>query len=260
MSEGGSAGLRHLASRCLPLIDLTDLGDRSTAADVEHLCERAVGRHGSVAAVCIWPRSVARAVTALAGTGVGVATVVNFPSGDEPVDVVVAATSRALEDGADDIDVVIPYRALVAGRAGDAGALLAAVRAAVPTGTGRVLKVILETGELPGDDAVRRAADLAVDHGADFLKTSTGKTAVSATLGATATMLAVIRERSAAVGLKPSGGIRTVVDAGRYLAQADEVMGPAWVARQTFRFGASSLLDDVERVLDAEVAGERGGA
>jgi deoxyribose-phosphate aldolase len=140
------------------------------------------------------------------------------------------------------------------------GEALAAVRAVVPTGTGRLLKVILETGELPDAAAVRLAADIAVDHGADFLKTSSGKTRVSATLEATATMLDVIHQRSVPVGLKPSGGIRTVAAAREYLAQADRVMGPSWVAPHTFRFGASSLLDDVERVLDDEIDGERGGA
>lgn len=249
-----------IARRSIPLLDLTDLADAPTAAAVELLCERAVGRHGSVAAVCIWPQFVARAVAALAGTGVRVATVVDFPSGDEPIDRVVELTLRALHDGADEIDTVVPYRSLLAGRVDDAAGVLRAVRAVVPADGRRVLKVILETGELPDDHAIERAAVLALDEGADFLKTSTGKSAVSATPEATAVMLGVIRDRGAIVGLKPSGGIRTVDDARVYLRQADEMMGSAWVGPTTFRFGASSLLDALERVLDDEADGERGGA
>jgi deoxyribose-phosphate aldolase len=249
-----------IARRSIPLLDLTDLADDTTDAAVDRLCARAVGRHGTVAAVCIWPRFVDRAAVALRGSGVRVATVVDFPSGAESIDEVVAATRRAIEAGADEIDTVLPYQSLLAGREAEVAEVLHAVRAAVPRDRGRLLKVILETGELPDAETIERAALLALDHGADFLKTSTGKTAVSATLAATEVMLAVIRHRGSDAGLKPSGGIRTVDEAGRYLSQADDMMGRAWVTPRTFRFGASSLLDELERVLDDEVAGERGGA
>lgn len=248
-----------VARRAIPLLDLTDLGDHTTAADVERLCERAVGRHGSVAAVCVWARFVARASSALAGTGVRVATVVDFPSGDEPIGDVIDQTRRALEEGADEIDTVLPYRALLAGRVDDVSSTLGAVRDAVAGDRGRVLKVILETGELPDQAAISLAAQLALDHGADFLKTSTGKTPVSATLEATATMLVAIREHGPGAGLKPSGGIRTIADARVYLFQADRIMGPLWITPSTFRFGASSLLDALEQALDEEAAGDRGG-
>lgn len=244
-----------LARRALALLDLTELGDQATADDVTALCEKANGPHGSTAAVCVWPRHVAHAVDQLWGTNVRVATVVNFPTGDEPIDDVVAMTSQALADGADEIDLVIPYHAVLAGDLDAAAATVDAVRAVVPNDS-HVLKVILETGELQDPTAILTAATLAVDHGADFIKTSTGKTPHSASPEATAIMLAVIRDAGRPVGLKPSGGIRTLDDARTYLDQADETMGPAWATPATFRFGASGLLTALTR----EIEGERGAS
>lgn len=242
----------HDARRALALLDLTELGDSATDDDVERLCERAHGPHGSVAAVCVWPRHVALAVERLWGTNVRVATVVNFPTGDEPVAEVVAMTEQALADGADEIDLVLPYRAVLAGDTATAAAMIDAVRAVVPPDSHR-LKVILETGELREPGLVRSAAELAVAHGADFVKTSTGKTPGNATPEAARVMLEVIRaERDRggrSISLKPSGGIRTLDDARTYLALADEVMGAAWATPETFRFGASGLLGALEGVL-----------
>ena len=147
---------------------------------------------------------------------------------------------RALADGAGEIDVVLPYRALVAGNRERAAAMVRTVRAVTE---GRALmKVILETGELPDLAMVRDAAQLAVDEGADFIKTSTGKSATSATPAAVATMLDVIAGAGRSVGIKPSGGISSADDAEVYLTLADERMGSDWVSPTTFRFGASSLL------------------
>ncbi len=237
-----------LARRALALIDLTDLNEGCTDDDVRRLCARAITPHGSVAAVCVWPRFVRTAVGELASTAVKVATVVNFPSGDEPIDQVVATTERAIVDGAGEIDLVLPYRALLAGDEEHVVAMLRAVRAAVPAP--RHLKVILETGELVGLDRVERASRLAIDHGADFVKTSTGKSKVSATPDAVRVMLQVIAESARPIGIKPSGGIRTVADASAYLRLADEIIGPAWATPETFRFGASGLLDAVLAAID----------
>ena len=252
----------HLATarRALSLVDLTELGEAATDDDVIGLCARAHGPHGSVAAVCVWPRFVALAATALNGTGVRIATVTNFPSGAEPVADVVAQTVTALEDGADEIDVVLPYRALSAGDTEVATALLDAVRAVVPADSRHLLKVILETGELRNEGIIDEAARLAIRLGADFIKTSTGKTAVSATLAATGIMLTAIHDLDRRVGLKPSGGIRTLADARSYLQQADEMMGAEWVTPSTFRFGASGLLDTLIAVIVGEPSGpeERG--
>lgn len=238
----------HVARRALALLDLTDLNDECTVDDVRRLCSRAVTPHGSVAAVCVWPRFVRVAVDELRGTDVQVATVVDFPSGDEPVDQVVATTTGAIADGADEIDLVLPYRAFLAGDQTIVETMLDAVRAA--TTSPRHLKVILETGELGRLDLVERAARLAVEHGADFIKTSTGKSKVSATPDAVRTMLDVISITERPVGIKPSGGIRTLIDAAVYLKLADEIMGPTWASPHTFRFGASGLLDAILDVID----------
>jgi len=237
-----SEGHAEQARRVLSLLDLTELGDEARDDDVRSLCSRATSDHGHVAAVCVWPRFVELAVAALAGSGVRVATVTNFPSGALLLGDVVAQTASALDDGADEIDVVLPYRAVVAGDLTTAEVLLDSVRRAVPRDGSHLLKVILETGELGDSATVDVAARLAIRCGADFIKTSTGKTPRSASLKATAVMLAAIQDLDPRVGLKASGGIRTLDDARSYLAQADETMGPDWVSPRTFRFGASGLL------------------
>ena len=242
---------KAVARRAIALIDLTELGDKATTADVSNLCARAVSASSTVAAVCVWPRHVKSATSLLRGTRVRIATVVNFPSGNDSIEDVVALTRQCLLDGADEIDLVLPYGALLAGDRSRAAAMVAAVRRAVPSGDGKRLKVILETGELKRLATIRIAAELAIRNGADFIKTSTGKTSVSATLAATEVMLHTIRDLDPAVGLKPSGGIRTLDDASAYLQQADRIMGPDWVSSATFRFGASGLLS----ALEAAVAG-----
>lgn len=234
------------------MLDLTELGDHATVDDVTALCTRAIGPHGKVAAVCVWPRHVAHAARQLAATGVRIATVVNFPSGNDDIDAVVELARAAQLDGADEIDLVLPYRAFLAGDHARGAAMISAVRQAVAAGSGKTLKVILETGELVDLAVIRAAAELAIRHGADFIKTSTGKTPVSATLGATQVMLQVIHDLDPAVGLKPSGGIRTLADAAAHLAQADTIMGPAWASPATFRFGASGLLTALEAAIDGD--------
>lgn len=247
----------RIARRAIGLIDLTDLADDHAPDGVDELCRRAA-RHRT-AAVCVWPEFVARCAGLLAGSGVRVATVVNFPTGDEPVEEVVAATRQALADGADDIDLVLPYRAFRAGDTARAGGMVAAVAELVEAPA--ILKVILESGELTDAGSVAAAARLAIDHGADFVKTSTGKTTHGASVEAARAMLAEIartaREHDRTVGIKPSGGIRSVDDASAYLAVADEVMGEAWVDSSTFRFGASGLLDALLAVIDGGDSGHR---
>ncbi|MBK9969628.1 MAG: deoxyribose-phosphate aldolase [Acidimicrobiaceae bacterium] len=240
------------AHRAIALLDLTELGDHATVDDVTALCTRAIGPHGKVAAVCVWPRHVAHAARQLAATGVRIATVVNFPSGNDDIDAVVELARAAQLDGADEIDLVLPYRAFLAGDHARGAAMISAVRQAVAAGSGKTLKVILETGELVDLAVIRAAAELAIRHGADFIKTSTGKTPVSATLGATQVMLQAIHDLDPAVGLKPSGGIRTLADAAAHLAQADTIMGPAWASPATFRFGASGLLTALEAAIDGD--------
>ena len=242
----------QLARRAIGLIDLTDLSDTSSVADVEGLCARAA-THGT-AAVCVWPDFVARAAHVLHDSGVEIATVVNFPTGDERPFAVGVLTERALADGASEIDVVMPYRAWLAGDTERPEQVLGTVRS-LTTEAGAHVKVILENGMLPDVGTVDRVARYAVAHGADFIKTSTGTTDVSATPGDVEAMLAVLADADAVasgrtVGIKPSGGIRTYHDAVTYLAAADRVMGAGWARPSTFRFGASGLLDALLNVVE----------
>jgi deoxyribose-phosphate aldolase len=245
-----------VARRALACLDLTELGDACAKADVAALCARAVTPEGPVAAVCVWPRFVAAARAALGAGPVRIATVVNFPCGGERVAGVVAETQAALAAGADEIDLVLPYRAFAEGRADAAARMVDAVRTACGPA---LLKVILETGMLQEPALIRRAADLAIIEGADFVKTSTGKVQVGATPGAAVAMLAAIRAAGRPVGLKPSGGVRTLADARTYLELADAAMGEGWARPETFRLGASSLLGALLTTLGAEADPAREG-
>lgn len=243
---------REAAAFALSLLDLTNLRDDCDNAAIENLCLRAQTPYGNSAAICIWPRFIAYARNILGpGHPVRIATVVNFPSGDLAVAEVVEETLKAVEDGADEIDLVIPYKAFIAGDEAAVTTMVEAVRAACPQST---LKVILETGEIRDMALVRRASELAIAAGADFIKTSTGKVQVNATLEAADIMLRAIRESKAKVGFKPAGGISTVADADLYLMLAESILGPNWVMPSTFRFGASSLLDDILAVLSGSTA------
>ena len=229
----------HTASTALSCLDLTSLNDGDTEADIERLCRRAQGPHGMTAAVCVWPRFAAFARARLP-TAIAVAAVANFPGGGSDVELALRDTGAIVDAGAQEVDVVMPYRELAA-----APALLAAVRRACE---GLTLKVILETGELRDEALIRRAAAIALDAGADFLKTSTGKTPVSATPQAATLLLQAIGHGGhASVGFKAAGGIRTVADAAVYLALARWHLGA--LTPQRLRIGASGLLDDIEAVL-----------
>lgn len=234
------SGLRTIARRALVCLDLTNLDDACDSAAVDALCRRAQTEHGSVAAVCVWPRFVAQARGALDHTGIHVAAVVNFPTGDEPIEAVIAMAKTALADGADEIDMVVPWRRLVAGDAEAVTASVAAVKAACGAAT---LKAILETGELADDALIDVASRRALDGGADFLKSSTGKVKVNATPRAAEIMLEAILRSGKPAGFKASGGVRTTEEAGVYLGLADRIMGAGWAGPRHFRIGASSLLD-----------------
>jgi deoxyribose-phosphate aldolase len=235
----------RLALACL---DLTSLNDADTEADIATLCQRAQSPFGPVAAVCVWPRLAAFARAHLPAT-IAVAAVANFPHGDAGIDTAVRDTLQIVQAGAQEVDVVLPYRSLMAGDERAASELLTAVRRACP---GLLFKVILETGELKTSALIERACQLSLDAGADFLKTSTGKTPVSATLEAARIVLGAIAASPAArkrVGFKASGGIRSVAEAAAYLALTQDTLGPQALTPQRFRIGASSLLNDIEGVL-----------
>ena len=176
-----------------------------------------------------------------------------FPHGRPDIAIAVRETAFVIAEGADEVDVVLPYAAWLSGHRQHARRLVAACKEAVGK---KRLKVILETGRLVTPAAIRGAADDAIEAGADFIKTSTGKTSVSATLEAAHIMLEAIRASGKPVGLKPSGGIRTPGQAAAYLRLADHVMGEGWAKAETFRFGASGLLGALGAVLDAEGSAE----
>lgn len=251
MSEAGTKDI-DLARRALRLLDLTDLSDGCREDHVEALIQKALTPHGPVAAICIWPQFVSMAGARLKGKGVRVATVINFPKGGEDVERVLEDTAEAIDDGADEIDLVMPWHALLAGDELTVRSMIGEVRDEIDD-AGR-LKVILETGMLPDQAMVRKAADIAIDCGADFIKTSTGKTPVSATPEAVRTMLEAIKATDRTIGLKPSGGIRTLADAGLYLGLVDTAMGPVWASPTTFRFGASGLYDALLDVIEGGAA------
>ena len=238
---------RQDALRALALLDLTDLSDACTPSAVTRLCARAVTPHGPVAAICIWPAFVSQAARELARKPVRIATVVNFPKGRDAPDMTAQDAREAIRDGAHEIDLVLPYEAFLRGDLEEAREMLVSVREAVGT---HVLKVILETGALASPEAIASASRMAIDSGANFIKTSTGKTAVSATPQAAQAMLAAIKKSGKPVGFKASGGVRTLDEARAYLALADTIMGAGWATPLTFRFGASGLLDALLAALD----------
>jgi len=233
---------RSVAERVIALIDATNLADDCTDDDVIALCRSASGSDGDggpTAAVCVYPQFVELARRELSPE-VLVATVVNFPAGDDAVDHVVAETEAALAAGADEIDVVLPYRAFLEDRFDEAAAMIDAVRAVVDEN--HAMKVIIESGAMTERAHVDAASRFAVEHGADFVKTSTGKIDVSATPEAAETILGVLSTADRPVGIKVAGGVRSLDDAAEYLALADRIMGDGWASPATFRFGSSSLL------------------
>ncbi len=259
----GSRSIKTSAKRwaldlAVSMIDLTTLEGQDTPGKVRALCAKAQrpdpddGSCPSVAAVCVYSDLVGAARTALGGSGVHVASVsTGFPSGRSSLPVKLAETRDAVAAGADEVDMVIDRGAFLAGDYRCVYDEIVAVREACDRGDGTAahLKVILETGELATYDNVRRASWLAMLAGADFIKTSTGKVSPAATLPVTLVMLEAVRDfRDATgrmVGVKPAGGIRSAKDAIRYLVVVNETAGEDWLDPAWFRFGASSLLNDL---------------
>jgi deoxyribose-phosphate aldolase len=237
----------------LSMIDLTTLEGKDTPGKVRQLCYKA--RHlldtyeglPTVAAVCVYPSMVRIAKQALEGSGIKVASVATgFPSGQAATEVKLADVRFAVDEGADEVDMVISRGKFLTGEYNYVFDEIAMVKEA--SGTAR-LKVILETGELVTFDKVRRASDIAMYAGADFIKTSTGKIQPAATMPVTLVMLEAIRDFYYAtgkmIGMKPAGGISKAKLALHYLVMLNEVLGEDWMTNEWFRFGASSLANDV---------------
>jgi deoxyribose-phosphate aldolase len=240
------------------MVDLTTLEGQDTQGKVRALAAKAMRPDPadptcpSAAAVCVYPDLVATAKEVLGDSGVNIAAVATaFPSGRAALDIKLADTRDAVEAGADEIDMVIDRGAFLSGRYLQVFEEIVAVREACarPDGHDAHLKVIFETGELQTYDNVRRASWLAMMAGGNFIKTSTGKVQPAATLPVTLVMLEAVRDYREAtghmVGVKPAGGIRTSKDAIKYLVMVNEVAGPDWLDPDWFRFGASTLLNDL---------------
>src|SRR5574337_562629 len=233
---------RELAAYLLPLLDLTSLNDDDTSARIEALCLRARACAIQPAAVCVYPAHVAAARRALAGTAVKIASVVNFPDGGSDVARVTREIETVIAAGADEIDAVLSWAAFVRGDMTTARTVVDAARTACGT---RVLKLILETGELGTPVRIRDAAQLGIDARVDFLKTSTGKAAVNATPEAATIMLDVIAANRGRCGFKAAGGIRSLDAAIEFLDLARARLGDEWIAPEQFRIGASALFDEL---------------
>jgi len=250
------------------MMDLTTLEGKDTPGKVRALAGKAVRPDPtdptipSVAALCVYPNMIATAKAALQGSSVRVASVATyFPSGQAPLEIKLEDVRRAVAAGADEIDMVIDRGAYLAGDYGKVYDEIVAVKQACADAH---LKVILETGELETYDNVRRASVLAMAAGADFIKTSTGKVQPAATLPVTLVMLEAVRDFHAqtgrAVGMKAAGGIRTAKEAIAYLTVLYETLGPDWMTPDRFRFGASTLLNDVLMQIRKERTGRYSGS
>jgi len=250
----------HLA---LSMIDLTTLEGKDTAGKVRQMCYKAMHPADdipglpTVAAVCVYPNHVKTAKTALGNSGIKVASVATaFPSGNSSLKVKLADTKLAIDNGADEIDMVISRGEFLSGNSKFVYDEIATIKAACANAR---LKVIFETGELSTLDNIRLVSEIAMQAGADFIKTSTGKIQPAATMPVTLVMLQAIKDyhekTGKMVGMKPAGGISTSKQALQYLVMLYETLGGAWMTNEWFRFGASSLANDILLQLHKEQSG-----
>lgn len=241
----------------LNMIDLTTLEGKDTEGKVKQMCYKALHPHlalpdlPTTAAVCVYPTMVKTAKDALKGSKVKVASVSTaFPSGNSTMQIKLLDTKLALDNGADEIDMVISRGEFLKGNYNFVFDEIATIKDLTHKYNAR-LKVIFETGEISTLDNVRRASDIAIYAGADFIKTSTGKIGVAATMPVTLVMLDAIKDyyfkTGIQVGMKPAGGISTAKGALQYLVMLHETLGNAWLDNKWFRFGASSLANEIGR-------------
>jgi deoxyribose-phosphate aldolase len=231
------------ASLCISLIDLTSLNENDSETSITALCDKAQTPLGNVAAVCLYLPFVSLAKSLLKNSHIKIATVVNFPNGDLNLNATLKEIEEAILLGVDEIDLVFPYESYFSGEKAAALSFVKSCREACKTKT---LKVILETGAFPNDMLIAEVSRSLIDLNVDFLKTSTGKIALGATENAATSMLKAIKDSgNKKVGFKASGGIRQAKDALKYLLIAEKLLGKNWINPSHFRFGASSLLNDI---------------
>ena len=230
----------ELAQALVSNLDLTSLSKNDNETSISDLCDRAITPCGRVAAICVYAKFIPL-VQKLAN-GIKIATVVNFPQGGTDIEAAVAETKKAIAFGADEIDAVFPYHAFLDGKIEVCRDFLTAI---TKTTSPRKLKIILESGAFPNTRTLQDACRLCLEYNINFLKTSTGKTEVSATVDAANAILEVIHETPRNVGFKASGGIKTFEQARQYYILAQSIMGEDWPNPEHFRIGASSLLDDL---------------
>lgn len=238
--------LLHDAQLALSLMDLTSLNDTDTDGVIEALCQQANSPAGTPAAVCVYPQFIntaRKALSQLQLNHVKVATVTNFPEGSDDIARATQETRDAVAAGAHEVDVVFPYRALMNGNTEIGFDLVSQCKAAC--GDSVALKVIIESGELQSEAFIRQASEISIKAGADFIKTSTGKVPVNATIDAARIMLSAIKDSGKDVGFKAAGGVRTAEEASEFLNVARDIMGDTWVTPEHYRFGASSLLGNL---------------
>ena len=228
-------------SSIVPFLDLTSLGGNETEEAIEKLCIRAKSPYGNAAAICVYPQFARLARTFIGKENIQIATVANFPEGRSEINKALEETEYAIAEGANEVDLVIPYHEYLGGRPSRAAQLVESCKRAC--GNKVLLKVILETGELVSSDLIRAASKDAIAAGADFLKTSTGKVKIGATPEAAKIMLQAIKEAlPRRIGFKAAGGVRTVESAMVYLELAEEIMGKGWATPDVFRVGTSGIV------------------
>lgn len=253
MTNSTQPSLIKTAQQSLNLMDLTSLTDTESSEDIISLCQQAKSSAGNTAAICIFPRFIPLAKKVLAEQGtpeIKIATVTNFPHGNDDVAIAVAETKAAIAYGADEVDVVYPYKALIAGDINVGLELIEACKNVCPKNV--LLKVIIESGELKTPELIKLASEVSIRAGADFIKTSTGKVSVNATPEAAEVMLNVINDTNPEVGFKAAGGVRNAQDAKVYLDLASDIFGADWLNADHFRFGASSLLTNLLSTINGE--------
>ncbi len=244
------ASLQQLIS----FLDLTSLNATDTQETIAHLCQQAITPYGDVAAVCIFPEFIKQAKALLNKSSVKVATVINFPGGDEPLDSCISTIFQAIQDGADELDIVMPYQTFLQNEKKQVRNFLAAT---IEKCNPKTTKIILETGALIKPELIREATLLAAGQGAHFIKTSTGKIPVGATVEAAEIILQTLKEMPAtySTGLKVSGGVREVNQAQTYVELCKTHMGDDWLSNAHFRIGASSLLGNILKQLPVNSTG-----